>query len=74
MNPAASEPALSEVEGTEARKRNIFAETTILYARRQLVGEPDGLLSEWLGRFSAPLLGRLLCELLPERFAEHSAE
>jgi len=32
MTPAASEPALSEVEGTEARKRNIFAETTILYA------------------------------------------
>jgi len=32
MNPAAAEPALSEVEGTEARKRNILAETTILYA------------------------------------------
>jgi len=32
MNPAASEPALSEVEGTAARKRNIFAKTTILYA------------------------------------------
>ena len=48
MNPAASEPALSEVEGpalsevegpalsevegTAARKDNIFAEATILYA------------------------------------------
>jgi len=40
MNPTASEPALSEVEGpalsevegTEAVERNIFAETTILYA------------------------------------------
>jgi len=35
MTPAASEPALSEVEGTEPRKRNVFAETTILYACRR---------------------------------------
>ena len=41
MNPAASEPALSEVEGTEARKRNVFAKTTILYACRQILVCPD---------------------------------
>ena len=48
MNPVASElalsevegPALSEVEGTEARKRNIFAETTILYACSTAQGKP----------------------------------
>jgi len=44
MNPAASEPAPSEVEGTAARKRNIFAETTIPY--RAESGEVGGLTQE----------------------------